>query len=118
MRTKPGDPGRLSRMSRVLQGLYRGMSRVRIIPSAGPYNLTVSHERKFVWFRVAKVGTRTILNHFLDRGVRLDAEHASDVHYPPRAYADYFKFAFVRNPWDRLVSCWADKVVASNLFGF
>lgn len=25
-------------------------------------------------------------------------------------YQDYFKFAFVRNPWDRLLSCWRHKL--------
>jgi hypothetical protein len=118
MRTLSNDVIRLDRTSRWLQGCYRAIAGIPFLPSSGSYNLTISNTKKFVWFRVAKAGTRTIYHHFLNHQVPLEVEHVSSIHYAPKLYSGYYKFAFVRNPWDRLVSCWLDKVVANNRFGF
>jgi hypothetical protein len=118
MRTLPGKSRRLDRASSYKQFAYDKINQIRHIPSARKYNLTISHEKKFVWFRVAKVGTRTILSHLKDNKTKLDVKHASFVYYPYKQYEDYFKFAFVRNPWDRLLSCWLSKVVNRNYFQF
>lgn len=83
-----------------------------------PYNLTISHGHRFVWFRVAKVATRTLLGYFEEHEVLLDVEHAYRIRYPTALLADYFKFAFVRHPLPRFVSTWQDKVVNNNYFRF
>lgn len=82
------------------------------------YNLSVSHGHRFVWFRVAKVASRTIRHHFASHGVELDADHAMRVRYPTELFADYFRFAFVRDPLARFVSAWQDKVVNANYYRF
>lgn len=82
------------------------------------YNLSISHERKFIWFRVAKVATRTIFSHFATHAVRLDVDHAMRMRYPTASFEDYYKFAFVRDPLDRFTSAWRNKVVNRNYFGF
>ena len=82
------------------------------------YNLTISHQHRFVWYRVAKVATRTILSHFATHGVTLDVSHAMRMRYPTALFDDYFKFAFVRHPLDRFISAWRNKVVLNNYFGF
>lgn len=105
MRTIQGNPSQLDGRTKRIQYLYEAISKIPFIPSTNQYNLTISHESKFIWFRVAKVGTRTILNHLRKSNVSLDVEHASFIHYPVKSYENYFKFAFVRNPWGRLVSC-------------
>lgn len=79
------------------------------LPSEYPYNITISEPRKFIWFRVAKVGTRSIFQMLTEAGFELTSEHAMACHYSPRFYKDYFKFAFVRNPWDRLISYYTYK---------
>jgi hypothetical protein len=111
MRTLPGQPEQLDRTSRISQIVLEKVAHIPVLPASGRYNLTISHEKRFLWYRVAKVGTRTILYHLRRHNVALDVEHASFVRYMPKLYSDYFKFAFVRNPWDRLVSCWTEKIL-------
>lgn len=118
LRTDPDRRTALTPESRqLLRRLARRSARAGDLSPLG-YNLTISHERKFMWFRVAKVGTRTILGHFEEYDVALDVHHAMRVRYPTAAFEDYFKFAFVRHPLDRFVSAWRNKVVDNNYFEF
>ena len=117
IRTFSDLPRDLDMPSLVYNMLSKLMHRVPLAPSSRRYNLTLCHEKRFLWFRVAKTGTRTILHLLKKNGIHLDAEHPMNVHYPINLYRDYFKFAFVRNPWDRLVSCWHNKIVDTNWWG-
>lgn len=81
------------------------------------YYLSYSFKHKALWFRVYKVGTRTI-----DNRIKADANgryiYSSAVGYLPELYKNYFKFAFVRNPIDRFISGWTDKVINQNYYNF
>lgn len=70
------------------------------------YNITVSSERKYVWYRIAKCGSTTIFN-YLDTHTKIDIYEYS-IEYMVE-WDSYFKFAFVRNPWCRFVSTFFDK---------
>ena len=118
MKTQPGDSTKLDSVSQEFHDACEQLHTSEFLPSDYRYNLTISHDRQFVWFRVAKVATRTILNHLRENAGPLDMDHAMFVHYPVNLCREYFKFAFVRNPWDRLVSCWQNKVVDENFFRF
>jgi len=109
--------GRLTAKSQLLQSASRIASSLgERIPSSQVYNLTISEPHKFVWFRVAKVGTRTLFEQLDANHAQLTARHPMGVYYSRRMYDDYFKFAFVRDPWARLVSCWRNKVIDNNYF--
>jgi hypothetical protein len=118
VKTLRGLPSTLDPPSRLAQRAYARRAQAKLLPSERPYNLTISSSHRFVWFRVAKVGTRSILAHLANHGVELDVEHAMQVRYPVNEFRDFYKFAFVRNPFDRLVSCWHNKVVEANYFNF
>lgn len=118
LRTRADARTRLTPESRqALRQLARPSARSGELSPAA-YNLTISHARRFIWFRVAKVATRTLLGYFEEHDVPLDVDHAYDMRYPTALFADYFKFGFVRDPLPRFVSTWQDKVVNRNYFGF
>jgi hypothetical protein len=118
LRTRPGRPTTLTKDSKRLLRTLRRRSRAsgRLSPVA--YNLTISHTHRFVWFRVAKVGTRSIFNYLKEHDITTEMYNASRTPFPTVAFADYFKFGFVRHPLDRFISAWQDKVHRQNHFRF
>lgn len=116
-KSPPDQPYKADVRSRVYNRLAKTVNNLGLVPSSKPYNLSVSHQKKFVWFRVAKTGTRSLLKAMDEQGIHLDAVHPMNLHYPAGAYESYFQFSIVRNPWDRLVSCWNNKVIDQNWWG-
>lgn len=113
-----GHPKVLTRRSAALLNELRDHDRASGSLSPLTYNITVSHPHRFVWFRNAKVGTRTILGFLDDQQVDDRLLVLSRTQYPTAAFADYFKFGFVRHPLDRFISAWQDKVHQQNHFKF
>lgn len=113
-----GHPKVLTRRSAALLNELRDHDRASGSLSPLTYNITVSHPHRFVWFRNAKVGTRTILGFLDDQQVDDRLLVLSRTQYPTAAFADYFKFGFVRDPLDRFISAWQDKVHQQNHFRF
>ena len=117
-RTRPDDRFKLTEDAQdLLRNLSRRSARAGWVSPLG-YNLTISHSHRFVWYRVAKVATRTVRHHFASHDIALDVDHAMRIRYPTETFGDYFKFAFVRDPLDRFISAWQDKVVNMNYYKF
>ncbi len=82
------------------------------------YYISYCYHHKALWFRVYKVATRTINHHLKEESPKGSYIYSSAVGYIPAMFKDYFKFAFVRDPKDRLFSAWKQKVVEQNYFNF
>lgn len=108
----------LSPVARLGQSIFRRCGTSALFASQYRYNLTTGRKPRFVWFRVAKVGTRSIFHALRAGGVEFGIENGVFLHYRPNSFAECCKFAFVRNPWERFLSCWHDRVVDRNHFGF
>lgn len=123
IRTIPGSgkdyDSKLTLYSRIIKMGFKATDRFLLdLSSCGPFNITLSKEKQFLWFRVPKAASSSTLFFLWDAGIKLDAEYALDCYYLPALYKSWFKFSFVRNPWDRLVSTWKSKVVNSNFYEF
>ncbi|QZY30052.1 sulfotransferase family 2 domain-containing protein [Nocardioides coralli] len=117
-RSRPGRPMTLAPEAKELLARLGGHRDRAGALSARPYNIAISQTHRFVWFRNAKVGTRTILTYLLEQHDDTELLVASAIPYPVHAFADWFKFALVRHPLDRFISSWQDKVHRQNHFRF
>ncbi len=82
------------------------------------YRLSYDFKHRALWFRTSKVAGRTIDHHFRQATASGAYLYGSEVAYWPWMYRNFFKFAFVRDPLDRLLSAWKDKVLRHNYFDF
>jgi hypothetical protein len=61
-----------------------------------------------VWYLIPKCGSRTLHSVFNRNNINFPHETFTEV---PKFARSYFSFSIVRNPYDRLVSCYTNKII-------
>lgn len=79
------------------------------------YQITTSSHRNYAFFLIPKTGISTILSILRQDNIEIDIDETTVI-YNRFKYQDRFKFCFVRNPWDRVVSCYSNKVIRKKLY--
>jgi len=82
------------------------------------YFISYDYKHKAIWYRNAKVATRTIHNVLKDNSSNGSYIYGAEAGFDSTKFKEFFKFAFVRDPESRLLSGWKDKVVHHNYFNF
>ena len=82
------------------------------------YYLSYNYKYNALWFRTYKVASRTIDQHFRENTSENQYIYSSRVGYVPAMFKNYFKFAFVRDPLEKFLSAWKQKVIMTNSFRF
>jgi len=75
----------------------------------------VSEKHKFICYEIMKSCTGTLRGYFIINPAEKYEAFQISGKTKPQSIIDYenkkyFKFAFVRNPWARIVSCWLNKI--------
>lgn len=67
----------------------------------------ISHNEKCIFIHIPKTGGESITSLFNDNNIKI-GKHATAqqlrAYLDEKAWSEYFKFSFVRNPWDLVVS--------------
>ena len=80
--------------------------------------MSYSYRYKAIWFRNYKVASRTINNYLTSDSKPGSLIYGSAMPYSRWAVRNFYKFSFVRNPEEKFISCWKDKVTVQNYFRF
>jgi chondroitin 4-sulfotransferase 11 len=85
----------------------------------------VSIEKRFIFFFIPKVASTTIkkalVRALFDKiiNARVHCFWFNEVIDVKKGeYPDYFKFTFVRNPWDRILSCYSDTILHEDVTNY